>query len=106
MRIRGMEKAGMDYEMSRQSDSAAPEIEHAASATRAWLAFRTVSDDSHSLELINRYDSHYQGKYREVAENKPEPVSALAPSPNLREMRRLAAFHRLPNQSPRQIPGV
>ena len=63
MRIRGMEKAGMDHEMSRQSDSTAPGIEHADSATRAWLAFRTVSDDSRSLELVNRYDSRYQREY-------------------------------------------
>jgi hypothetical protein len=63
MRIRGMEKAGMDHEMSRQFDSTAAEIEQADSATRAWLAFRTVSDDSRSLDLINRYDSRYQREY-------------------------------------------
>jgi hypothetical protein len=59
MRIRGMEKAAMDHEMSRQSDSAAAED----SATCAALAFRTLSDDSRSLELTNRYDSRCQREY-------------------------------------------
>src|SRR5580698_9584327 len=41
MRIWGMEKA----------------------ATRAALAFRSLSDDSRSLELINRYESRYDRQY-------------------------------------------
>jgi hypothetical protein len=82
MRVRGMEKAGIDYEMHRQSDSTAPEIQHADSATRAWLAFGTVSDDSRSLDLINRYDARYQREYLrahrrfvEVRDRRMPPVS-------------------------------
>jgi hypothetical protein len=82
MRIRGMEKAGLDHEMSRQS---APEIEPADSATRAWLAFRTVSDDSRSLDLINRYDSRYQREYlrahrrfEEVRDRRTPPTPGVA----------------------------
>jgi hypothetical protein len=89
MRIRGMETAGMDYEMRKQSDTAhpiAPEIEHADNATRAWLAFRTVSDDSRALDLINRYDARYQREYLrahrrfvEVRDRRTPP--ALQPAP-------------------------
>jgi hypothetical protein len=86
MRIRGMEKAGMDHEMSRQFT---PELEHADSATRAWLAFRTVSDDSRTLDLVNRYDSRYQREYlrahrrfEEVGDRRtpPAPETLSAPS--------------------------
>jgi hypothetical protein len=78
MRIRGMEKAGIDYEMSRQSDSVAAED----SATRAQFAFRTLSDETRSLELINRYDARYQREYLrahrrfvEVRDRRMPPVS-------------------------------
>jgi hypothetical protein len=61
-RIWSMEKAGMDYEVRRQA-----EISNAVltedNATRASLAFRTLSDDSRSMELINRYDSRYERQY-------------------------------------------
>jgi len=65
-RIWGMEKAGMDHEVRRQaglSSSNSADIFHADNATRASLAFRTLSDDSRSLELINRYDSRYERQY-------------------------------------------
>src|SRR5580658_11207548 len=62
MRIWGMEKAAMDHEMRRQSDipnssASDPTNASAEAATRAALAFRSLSDDSRSLELINRYES-------------------------------------------------
>jgi hypothetical protein len=52
----------MDYEMRRQSDISHP-ISTEDHATRASFAFRTLSDDSRSLDLINRYDSRYQREY-------------------------------------------
>jgi hypothetical protein len=69
MRIWGMEKAGMDHEMHRQAATMPhptpldPDEASADAATRAALAFRTLSDDSRSLELINRYDSRYDRQY-------------------------------------------
>jgi hypothetical protein len=65
MRIWGMEKASMEHEMHRQSapsNSAALDPSEQA-ATRAAIAFRTLSDDSRSLELINRYESRYDRQY-------------------------------------------
>jgi hypothetical protein len=68
MRIWGLEKASMENEMRRQSEmshstssDADEDSEHAA--TRAAIAFRTLSDDSRSLELINRYESRYDRQY-------------------------------------------
>src|SRR5580698_2743392 len=65
MRIWGMEKAAMEHEMRRQGaiahSTALDPAEHAA--TRAAIAFRTLSDDSRSLELINRYESRYDRQY-------------------------------------------
>ena len=60
MRIWGMEKAGMQHEMRRQAE-VSPSKED--TATRSALAFRTLSDDSRSLELINRYESRYDRQY-------------------------------------------
>jgi hypothetical protein len=65
MRIWGMETAGMNHEMRRQtqpSNSTGLDPSEAA-ATRAAIAFRTLSDDSRSLELINRYESRYDRQY-------------------------------------------
>ncbi len=68
MRIWGMEKASMDHEMRRQAQmpnctALDPTDESADAATRAAIAFRTLSDDSRSLELINRYESRYDRQY-------------------------------------------
>jgi hypothetical protein len=65
MRIWGMEKAAMEHEMRRQAEmpnSTSLEPDEDA-ATRAAIAFRTLSDDSRSLELINRYESRYDRQY-------------------------------------------
>ena len=84
LRIWGMEKASMDHEMRRQ-----PAIPNSAeldppeqAATRAAVAFRTLSDDSRSLELINRYESRYDRQYLrahrrflEVRDRRTPPVT-------------------------------
>jgi uncharacterized protein (TIGR03435 family) len=65
MRVWGMEKAAMEHEMRRlgeMSNLAALDPSGQA-ATRAAIAFRTLSDDSRSLELINRYESRYDRQY-------------------------------------------
>jgi hypothetical protein len=81
MRIWGIEKAGMDYEMRRQA--ALPNAVSATedNATRAALAFRALSDDSRSIELMNRYDARCERQYyrahRRLLEgrNRPTPPS-------------------------------
>jgi len=62
MRIWGMEKAGMDNEVRRQSEISTS-VSTEDNATRASLAFRALSDDSRTLDLINRYDSRYERQY-------------------------------------------
>jgi hypothetical protein len=97
MRAWGMEKAGMEHEMHWQaglsnamSNSTAldPDDDSNAAATRAAIAFRTLSDDSRSLELINRYDSRYDRQYyrahRRFVETRDRrtPPSAETPQPS------------------------
>ncbi len=64
MRIWGIEKANMEHQMRAEAaaggEDGAPADEP---ATRCALAFRTLSDDSHSLDLINRYESRYDRQY-------------------------------------------
>jgi hypothetical protein len=90
LRIWGMEKASMDHEMRRQ-----PAIPNSAeldppeqAATRAAVAFRTLSDDSRSLELINRYESRYDRQYLrahrrflEVRDRRTPPPVPVTPAP-------------------------
>jgi hypothetical protein len=60
MRLWGIEKAAMEHEMRKRAEASdTPENP----ATRAALAFRTLSDDSRSLDLINRYESRYDRQY-------------------------------------------
>jgi hypothetical protein len=67
MRIWGIEKAAMEHEMRRQAglsnSTSTDSILTEDSATRASLAFRTLSDESRSIDLINRYDSRYERQY-------------------------------------------
>jgi len=65
MRIWGMEKAAMEHEMRRQGEIANSTALDPAerAATRAAIAFRTLSDDSRSIELINRYESRFDRQY-------------------------------------------
>jgi hypothetical protein len=90
MRVWGMEKASMEHEMRRQSGtplSAALDPSEQA-ATRAALAFRTLSDDSRSLELINRYEARYDRQYLrahrrflEVRDRRTPPTKPSEPTP-------------------------
>jgi hypothetical protein len=86
MRIWGMEKAGMAHEMRRQTElSNFTGLDPSeAAATRAAIAFRTLSDDSRSLELINRYDSRFDRQYyrahRRFVETRDRRTPPAAPS--------------------------
>ncbi len=57
MRIWGIEKAGLLLEIKKHDPTT-----HDA-ATRASMAFRTLSDDSRSLELLHRYETRYDRQY-------------------------------------------
>jgi hypothetical protein len=92
MRIWGMEKAAMEHEMRRQYGtplSAALDPSEQA-ATRAALAFRTLSDDSRSLELINRYEARFDRQYLrahrrflEVRDRRTPPPPSQTTRPGL-----------------------
>ncbi len=56
IRIWGMETAGLNHQIAKQHDPA-------DSRTRAALAFRDLSDQSRSLELINRYEARYDRQF-------------------------------------------
>jgi hypothetical protein len=95
MRIHGMEKAGIDYEMRRQDEMSnfTASNPREDTATRASLAFRALSNDSRSLELISRYDTRYDRQYYRAhrcfietrdrrtppAARPPQPVAPVPP---------------------------
>lgn len=59
MRLWSMERAGLDHEIRKQT-SALPAED---APTRAALAFRALSDQSNTLELINRYEARYDRQF-------------------------------------------
>jgi uncharacterized protein (TIGR03435 family) len=87
MRIWGIEKAGMEQEMRRQEaiSNLTGLDPSAEAATRAALAFRTLSDDSRSLELINRCESRYDRQYyrahRRFVETRGRRTPPSVPGP-------------------------
>jgi hypothetical protein len=115
MRVWGMEKAGMEHEMRRQAEASQSKED---TATRSALAFRTLSDDSRSLELINRYESRYDRQYlrahRRLLEMRdrrtPPPAQPAAGSPRktvfakrTREKRRTSSRNRYRKTKKRAI---
>lgn len=63
MRIWSMEKTSIECEMHRQAESPYADLTQEDAAVCASRAFRRLSDDSHSLELIHRYDTRYERQY-------------------------------------------
>jgi hypothetical protein len=59
-RLWGMEKAAMEYQVRNQFDTVG---RGESNATRASLAFQTLSDSSRSLDLLHRYDSLCDRQY-------------------------------------------
>ncbi len=56
MRIWSMEKAALDHQIGKQDEAVdAP--------TKAALAFRTLCDQSRSLDLMNRYETRYDRQF-------------------------------------------
>jgi len=59
MRLWQLESAGMGHEIRKKSHMHESETK----ATRAALAFRTLSDESHFLELMNRYETRFHRQF-------------------------------------------
>jgi hypothetical protein len=59
-RIMSMEKASLDHEIRKQEQFAPPGQDR---ATTAALAFRALADQSHSLELMNRYETRNERQF-------------------------------------------
>jgi hypothetical protein len=59
MRLWVLESAGMGHEIRKQEHM----HESESKPTRAALAFRTLSDESHSLELMNRYETRFDRQF-------------------------------------------
>lgn len=55
MRIWGIEKEGLDQEIRNQGSGTPP--------GRAAMAFRNLSDNSRSLDLLNRYETRYDRQF-------------------------------------------
>jgi hypothetical protein len=65
MRIWGMETAGLDHEIDRQAaQCSTAEYNATDNVTRAAKAFRTLGDDSRSLDLYSRYDARYERQFQ------------------------------------------
>ena len=56
MRLWALEGAGLNHQIATQEEPVDP-------STRAALAFRALSDNSRSLELLNRYESRYDRQF-------------------------------------------
>jgi hypothetical protein len=59
MRLWALEKSALDDEIRRQD----PDTVHKDAPTRAFLAFRGITDQSRSLELVNRYESRFDRQF-------------------------------------------
>jgi hypothetical protein len=62
IRIWEIEKAGLQFNMTKGHVMVMNAMD-ADAGTRKALAFRQLGDDSHTLDLINRYESRYERQY-------------------------------------------
>jgi hypothetical protein len=76
MRIWAIERAGLVLEIKKQDRST-----HDA-ATRASIAFKTLSDDSRYLELLHRYETRYDRQYARAYKLLNSRTSNLPCEPN------------------------
>jgi hypothetical protein len=71
MRLWGMEKAGLAFEIRKQTES--PDQEPAIDpATQAALAFQALCDGSRACEVMNRYESRFDRQYNRALERLTE----------------------------------
>jgi hypothetical protein len=84
MRLWVLESAGLGHEIRRQSHMHESETE----PVRAALAFRTLSDESRSLELMNRYETRFDRQFarahRCLIELRRERILPLEPNNSLK----------------------
>jgi hypothetical protein len=74
MRVWGLEKASLTFEVSKQS-AANEEIAVNGEndpATRTALAFRTLCDESRSIEALNRYETRFDRQYNRALQSLNE----------------------------------
>jgi hypothetical protein len=76
IRLWATEKAGLQHEIHRQAETL--DATHDP-PTRSALAFRTLSDDSRSLDLIHRYDSHFDRQFLRAHRRLLELVDRRTP---------------------------
>jgi len=57
MRVWGIEKEGLRLEMSKHASTVSNPV------SRASMAFRSLSDDSRSLDTLHRYETRYDRQY-------------------------------------------
>jgi hypothetical protein len=89
MRIWGVESGLFDDQMIRQHDTIEEQFRDPASNIPLARAFRTLTDESHSLSLAVRYESRLQRVYqhawatlRELQRHRqPQPTKAVPPEP-------------------------
>lgn len=74
MRIWAMEKANLQYEMSKDQTPGRD------APTRAGLAFRKLCDESRSVDLLGRYETRHDRQYCRAL-NLLMKKKALAPNP-------------------------
>ncbi len=67
-RVWTLETAGLTSEMRRPRY-----IEGEDPETQAFVAFRSLSDDSRTLELLNRYEARFERQFRAALTVSPEP---------------------------------
>jgi len=71
MRLWGMEKAGLAFEIRKQTES--PDQNPAIDpATQAALAFQSLCHDSRAYEVMNRYESRFDRQYDRALERLTE----------------------------------
>ena len=85
MRIWAMERAAMDQQIRKQARQARPGDDNAAHAT---TAFRTLGDESRSLDLINRFESRYDRQFYRAHRRLLEVRDRRTPPPEQHKCRR------------------
>ena len=67
LRLWGMEKAGLSFEMRKQSEQS-ERVAAETPATQTALAFRALCDQTRAFEIMNRYETRYDRQYNRAAQ--------------------------------------
>ena len=101
MRIWGIEKESFTLEIAKTNAASQP-------VTRAAQAFRALSDESRSLDLLHRYETRYDRQYARAyyllhkarSTSAPPAVKAVPTPPNLPDEPSPNIEHRNPSEAP------